>query len=182
MGLTANQINSDGIFYHAAPLILKPGSIIKKGNWGRIISLYDNVSITQKTIFFRESVLEQVRATEFPDKPSRLNCVFTSSSEIDAIRYIQFNNKFNLLYEVKICTPDCKYHIGNWSKVEPANPMDHLAMVETARNYWRISLIADCLGYRRFPTPQPNGIIGAFINSAEILLDSDIEIIRMITL
>lgn len=56
-------------FFHIAPMLLGAGSVILPGNWGRVLKLYTNAN----DVFYREHILETIRANEYPDKPSRLN-------------------------------------------------------------------------------------------------------------
>lgn len=57
--------------YHVSPILLGVGSIIEKGNWGRIIKKYTDKNAN--SVLFREIILEMIRSEHYPDKPSRLD-------------------------------------------------------------------------------------------------------------
>src|SRR5207249_3004513 len=73
--------------------------------------------------------------TEFPDKPSRLNCMFLFDDEMEA-RFYSISDgreKTMLAYEVELLSPDAPKHYADWRHVIPEGDLD----VEWARNYWR---------------------------------------------
>lgn len=58
--------------FHAAWVWLEPGSVIRPGNYGRIIQITGSTH----PHWTRETVLEKVHREEFPNKPSRLLSAF----------------------------------------------------------------------------------------------------------
>ena len=143
-------------YYHLCPTFLEIGSIIKKGNFGRILSLY-NANWSSPHILQREQNLENIRSQCFQNKPSRLECAFVCSS-LDNIKNYQnyINNVSQVIYKVKPVDDDYTYHIGDYHNLIPYNT--EITMEQVAFNYW-------------------NGIITSPSN-IEILIDSNILIVE----
>ncbi len=102
-------------YYYCCSLPLLPGSRVGPGNWGRFLRKY-----TQKSgnhwLLTRELVYENVRISLFPDKPSRLNCIFICET-FEALAHFKNQNGrvFDLTYEVELCQPDMPIHRGDLS-------------------------------------------------------------------
>lgn len=121
-------------YFHVAPLILAPGSIIEPGNWGRVLGL---TAVLSQQIY-RETVLEAVRQELFPDKPSRLKSFFALESLADAIAYRNQNGPTNLIYEVEIESAKSggNMHRGNYDRVQDFNAPVMQSMKQCAVLYW----------------------------------------------
>ena len=118
-------------FFHCSSSSLEPGSIIKAGNWGRIIRAYG----WAHNLAFREAVFDYVRATEFPDRPSRMVCSFFFDSEAEARFYIGADQGrlMMIVYEVSLVLPHAPQHGADWRGVTPVGPID----LEWIKDYWR---------------------------------------------
>ena len=87
--------------YHIASAILAPGSIINPGDWGRMLRLYQ-VGQADITNLLRETILENIRSQEFPDKPSRLNSSFAPPG-IEAAQFFHtYHHRFGVMYRVRL--------------------------------------------------------------------------------
>lgn len=124
-------------YFHVAPNLLGEGSIIQPGNWGRILNMYRERDANSVT--FREYVFEQVRASEFPNKPSRLNCMFLLRTLEEASLYKDNNSHLGVIYEVAANTRETEIHLGNY------NFHAHLSLInlmhgmhQIAREYWAV--------------------------------------------
>lgn len=109
---------TDSIF-HMTAIRLEPGSIIKPGNWGRILRRYqrihaNNQSFGDPWILSRELIFEMVRRQSYPDKPSRWESAFCFLSPDDIAPYRQVNDsgKLNIVYRVEIVDDDAPKHFG----------------------------------------------------------------------
>ncbi|EPB6911818.1 DUF2441 domain-containing protein [Pseudomonas aeruginosa] len=120
-------------YFHAAPILLGEGSVIQPGNWGRILKLYRDAN----AVLYREYVLEQIRASEFPEKPSRFNCVFLLRTYEEAERYRNLCSPLDVIYEVSADTTEGSIHLGdyNFGGVLPSLQLLE-GMPELARKYW----------------------------------------------
>jgi hypothetical protein len=120
------------MYFHVAPILLAPGSLVLPGNWGRILRLYTQAN----DVLFRESALENFRQSKCPEKPSRLNSVFLLETLEEAIWYRNNNSSTSLIYEVNISTSDAVIHRGNYTKVGPVNIplLEHMPLY--AESYW----------------------------------------------
>ena len=118
-------------FFHIAPMLLGAGSVILPGNWGRVLKLYTNAN----DVFYREHILETIRANEYPDKPSRLNALFVLDSFEEAQRYLNINNRTGLIYEVAVDVNVSTIHRANYNI--PTSNFNLLeCMPDVARKYW----------------------------------------------
>jgi len=169
------SLNSQEFYYHVSPIHLENGSIIKKGNWGRVIKLY--MGNCNGLILFRERVFEEVRTNHFPEKPSRLDVIFLLFSHDDAIRYLTVDNeacRTSLIYKVRICDTESAFHIGNFNKVTVQPPLCHFDnMNGLAHNYWNGAGLLDLL-------PVFNTKLNTFLptTTTELLVQSDIQIVE----
>jgi hypothetical protein len=121
--------------YHCNRLDLAAGALVSPGNYGRIIQSTGPRHQHRD----RETVLESVRQTYFPHKPSRLNSTFSCES-IDTIRYYkQRLSPQDIIYEVEICAAAAPWHKGDFNAVEPL-PRRQESMAEIAFKYWQYSL------------------------------------------
>ena len=115
--------------FHFNSSLLSPGSVIRPGNWGRIVRLIG----TQHREWTRECILEHIRQSEFPDLPSRFDCIFFFSSRDEAEFYkASLNaNALMVMYEVELTDPDVRQHEADWKGTGPYDTN------EWARRYWR---------------------------------------------
>lgn len=116
-------------------MLLSPGSIIRPGNYGRIIR-----QVGEKHCFWqREAVLERVRAERFADKPSRLASCFACSS-IDAARcYRDKQCPTCVIYTVEKADAKASEHRADFNVVQPL-PRRSENMEQIAELYWRSAL------------------------------------------
>jgi hypothetical protein len=130
--------------FHFNSSLLGPGSIILSGNWGRIVQLIG----TQHREWERERILEEIRKAEFPDLPSRLECIFYFRSRAEAELYrmlLATNARLMVLYEVQLLDPYVPQHVADWKGTGPYDESK-----EWARRYWRGDIMPD-----QGPKPGP---------------------------
>jgi len=146
-------------YYYSCSYTLAPVSVIQQGNWGRFCNL---ASIFQNTNLLIEVIFENIRLREYPERPSRLNCIFLCPN-VDSLR--NFLNvtqrRFHLLYEVELIDNNPKMFETDW-KVLPRNNVNLAAVKEAAHKYW-----------------APQNVRN---DQKEILVESDIRIIRRLPL
>jgi len=126
--------------YHSAPLNLEPGSVIKPGNWGRILNSYRQNNIPANAwILARELAFETVRASEFPTLPSRLSSAFVFESLEHANQFKRNFSQWNAIYEVELVDPAASSHRAAFNLVQfPGDQVEFLPVVVSwARDYWR---------------------------------------------
>jgi hypothetical protein len=145
------------LFYHCSPVILSEGSVIEKGNWGRILRLYNRNGVGDQLM--REYVLENIRKEQFPEKPSRLDAIFVCPTEQDARDYMQNTQKnTEVIYEVKVIDKSAALHYGDYGQVSPME--NYLESIEPcAIQYWK----------------------GNNINLPEVLIGSNIQVVRRVS-
>ena len=96
-------------YFRFAPILLTPGSVIEPGNFGRLIRLRGEAH----TLYRREMAYEAVRQKEFPDRPSRLDCLFCFPTLQEAEFYRAHIQGYadSILYEVE--SAEAELHIAD---------------------------------------------------------------------
>ena len=120
--------------FHCSHAWLEPGSVIKNGNYGRVL----NFAKARHNHWLREQFLEFIRASEFPDKPSRFNAAFCCE-DLEAARYFKHRNcETGILYRVEFVDPSAPCHVTDFNLIQPlAGIMED--MKDVARHYWSAS-------------------------------------------
>lgn len=144
-------------YFHLASVMLEPGSVIQPGNWGRMI---------QQTgpghgRWLAEAAMEHVRATEFPDRPSRLRCAFFFDNLQTAMAYRDQHAQLLMMYEVEAVNESAAKFRANYE----ANMPDHMLTLDWCRRYWSGDI---------YPTP-PDGI-----RRTEILSETSLRVCRVV--
>lgn len=124
-------------FFHVVNAMLEEGSVILPGNWGRCLRLYTGRDAS--AMLYREHVLEQIRTEAFPDKPSRLNCIFLLRTLAEAVRFRDSYTPLGVIYEVSVNTPHGSMHFGDYNFAERTSNIKFMeGMPKLAREYWSI--------------------------------------------
>jgi hypothetical protein len=128
--------------FHFNSSLLEPGSIVRPGNWGRIVRLFGD----RHREWNRECRLEQIRQTEFPHLPSRFDCIFFFETAVEAEHYNTALNQKGLMvfYEVEVMSLNAPQHVADWQGTGPYDSD------EWARRYWRGDIMPG-----RGPAPGP---------------------------
>lgn len=114
--------------YFSCSLMLEPGSVIRPGNWGRIVRIVG----TRHTEWQRETILERVRQAEFSTLPSRFDCSFVIDDLAEAQYYSARHGPISLLYQVTLIDEGASFHVADWKGTGPYDDT-----LEWARRYWR---------------------------------------------
>ena len=104
--------------YHISPVMLRPGSIIEPGNWGRVeglIAAQNGVAPPYNVAV--ECAFEYARKLIAPDAPSRLMCVFACPTLAGACHFRDAQRATELIYEVEIVEPGTPVHAAHWQNV-----------------------------------------------------------------
>jgi hypothetical protein len=147
-------------FYYLCSYPLGNGSVVQKGNWGRIIKINP---ITPHTLpyLLRELIFEKIRLEEYPYRPSRLNSIMACANLESAKEFKSLpGRQFDIIYEVEPLDIKSKLFEADWSLILPPLNKSIAQVEQEARNYW-------------------SGFI-SHENKKEILIDSDIRIIKKI--
>ena len=155
------------VHYYACSYPLAPGSVIQKGNWGRLCRM-DAIIIEKKgeklvssfcPNIVTEVVFENVRLREFDDRPSRFDCNFVCPNIQSARNFSAATERYrDLLYEVELVDQDAKKLETDWSLI---TAYSNIAATErAARKYWNPLNIKEDL--------------------KEVLVEGDIRIVKRI--
>lgn len=121
--------------YHCTHHELAVGSLIEPGNWGRMLMQIGPAH----GCWNREIILEAVRISIFPTKPSRLKSVFACET-IEAIRgYRSVQCPQGFIYEVVMADVSAGTHKGDFNAVEPL-PGRSQDMWGMAQAYWQYAI------------------------------------------
>lgn len=140
-------------YYYLCSYPLREGSIVEKGNWGRIIQknpnfqqLSKNLRINSSGVIFvapqdqyiiRELIFERVRKNEFPDAPSRLECIFVCKTSDGAKSFrSESRRNLDLIYEVEPTDVNSRMLETDWSLINSIINKPLLEIEEDARKYW----------------------------------------------
>jgi hypothetical protein len=115
--MTTSDPNIERVF-HCAGVLLAPGSIVLRGNWGRIVKLRGPVHGS----FKREMELEKYRLERASSKPSRLDAIFACPTEDGAQRFLrgQPTRITDVVYEAEIINRTAVF-VGNHAEVDHAS-------------------------------------------------------------
>lgn len=126
-------------YFFACSYPLEPGSIVKPGNWGRMIKSYTPQS-GAPWILIREMAYEEIREKEFPEKPSRFESIFLCSSSEGVKKFIaESGRQFDIPYEVELVDPSALSHEGCLNNPSISNGDNYTTLMEKARSYWSTS-------------------------------------------
>ena len=125
-------------FFYCYSLPLEAGSIIKPGNWGRILKTYQVGSPANPWVLVRELVFEQVRREYYRDKPSRLESLFLCTT-LDGIREFKnaTNRQWDIIYRVQILDTSTPIHVSDWTLANFQNGDNFSALEARAAMYWK---------------------------------------------
>lgn len=117
------------IYFYCCSYPLRANSIIEKGNWGRICRLEKERPV--------ENTFERIRQQEFPDRPSRFECVFLCPTLENARFFIsETKRKFDLIYEVELVDSDSEILETDWTLVNTRLLDTEAKQENAARKYW----------------------------------------------
>jgi hypothetical protein len=103
-------------YFYCYSLPLEVGSVIRPGNWGRILHTYTPLSSPNAWVLVRELAYELVRVRDFPKKPRRFDALFVCLSETDLSEFrINANRRLDLGYEVELVDSNARSHLGDWT-------------------------------------------------------------------
>lgn len=143
-------------YYWLCSYPLKEGSIVSSGNWGRILSQYNQQNCHFGNVA-REYIFEKVRLEKFPEKPSRLKSTFLCESLEKAKQFKQEANRvFDLIYEVEIIGNQSTIYRADWQLANFPQIFTIEIIEKQAEDYWN----------------------GNNITNAEILTENEIKVIR----
>jgi hypothetical protein len=147
-------------YFHFAPILLAPGSVIEPGNFGRIIRLRG----AAHDLYRREMAYEAVRQQHFPSRPSRLDCLFCFPTKEEAELCLLHIKGYaeSILYEVE--SNESSPHIADMN-----NALQNFALpafdINVIAYYWR--------GWQRSPDLQA-------VMLREVLLRSPVTVAHRI--
>lgn len=124
------------LYYHCSRSLYAPGDTILPGSWGRLI-----LGIGPRHHrFYAEYLIERIRTTEFPEKPSRMASAFAFEDAGYAGTFAQQKRDqvVEYVYAVQPADSDTPLHRGDMSWIdELPNYRTFAGVEEVARRYWR---------------------------------------------
>lgn len=118
-------------YYFECSYPLGVGSVIKKGNWGRCLTIIG----AEHPAYPREHALESIREEHYPDKLNRIDGVFLRNSSEDCMTFCQSAGKvLDIIYEVELVDLDANRHVGYIEWCTPTKVSDE-EMVSNAHKY-----------------------------------------------
>lgn len=128
-------------YYWLCSYKLEVGSVVKPGNWGRMIKMYTPQNNHQQAfIANREYIFEYIRLKNYPNRPSRMECTFLCKTLESAQELHQKNRQFDLIYEVELVNDDQIFET-DMALIDNVPTDTILAIEEKAKLYWNSSNI-----------------------------------------
>lgn len=134
-------------FYHLTMTRLEAGSVIRPGNWGRLLHRYEHQSrlangglFGQTWVLCRELIFENARLRVDPDLPSRFDAafVFEDIGSVERYRSAQDPHRAQVLHEVRLQDAAAPTHRGALAMISyPPVPEFLGPMTQQAEAYWR---------------------------------------------
>lgn len=148
-------------YFHFSGVSLGVGSVILRGNYGRILAGYP--AVIPPAAYWKltvEKIFESVRQSAFPNAPSRLNSsfMFQTEQEARANRH-SFNGNMVVLYQVELTDPNGAQHLGDMNLATQSFVLNAPNAASNAQAYW-------------------SGVAGGVM---EMLADSDMRIVKTIS-
>lgn len=123
-------------YYFCCSLTLEVGSVVNPGNWGRMMMNYTPAS-SSPWVLVRELAYEKVREEEFPDKPSRLECIYLCNTEQELRTFMDQNGRiFDIGYEVELVDAALPSHIGCLENPNIGDHDNYPQFKNRAKEYW----------------------------------------------
>lgn len=125
-------------YFHVCPILLEVGSVIKPGNFGRVIEQY-RVGMLG-AMAHRELSFEIVRLKHFAHLPSRMQCLFLFGSFEAALNHVHSIAPTNVVYEVELIGDEEPFHadMGLFATNLPSEQYPVLPFfVNLAAVYWQ---------------------------------------------
>jgi hypothetical protein len=117
-------------YYYCSEIPLTTGDVVSPGRWGQTIV----ATGPDHDFYYRELVWEQVRATEFPGRPSRMDCAFAFQSEASALTWAESGER---IYAVSV-GPESPTFLADMTWITVARQGHGFAdVLEIVRRYWR---------------------------------------------
>jgi hypothetical protein len=124
--------------FHVCPIPLEAGSVIKAGNFGRVIEQYRPSGLGPLAV--RELAFEAVRLKHYAQLPSRLTSIFLLPTLEHAQRYAAQHAFTSLIYQVEPVQDRPIFH-GDMSLVSLQFPSEQIPaipfLMTLADQYWR---------------------------------------------
>lgn len=125
--------------YHCSTASLAVGSVIKAGNWGRIIQKHYNLSdMNRRYVAYREASYEYARRIFAPAAPSRLECSYGCPTVEEASEFRNTHSPMAIIYEVELLDTNAPTKIASWASVDQL-PQDANFELLTSmiQRYWQ---------------------------------------------
>ncbi len=120
--------------FHWTQQALDAGAILEAGAYGKMLCATGQSHKNS----LRESILEHIRAQEFPNMPSRLQSSFFFHTKEQALTYLATRGLSSYaLYEVEIVSSATVVADVDFRRVDPSGSIG----LEWARAYWRGDLM-----------------------------------------
>jgi hypothetical protein len=139
------QPETERRYFYCCSLPLEVGSVIRPGNWGRILRTYTSQAGQGLWTLSRELIWEIVRLRSFPEKPGRLGAIFACLSQKDLAEFqTTTGRRRDLAFEVELIDPTAPAHLGDWTLLNFQSADDVSALEKRATQYWQSTNVVKC--------------------------------------
>lgn len=129
-------------YYFSCSYPLGIGSIVLPGNWGRIIKLNPNQN---EPYIVNEGIIETLREYNFPDRPSRLKCIFLCETIDELEKFVKDTNRiFDIGYRVELVLPELGIFKTDWKLITSLSTGNFSEWNTIIFSYWQAENIKNC--------------------------------------
>jgi hypothetical protein len=123
-------------YYWAGFYKLETGSVVKAGNWGRILNI--TRFNANPFIILREQILETVRVMHYPHLPSRMQSIFLCPNRESLVQFKNQQGKHaDLIHEVELVNPDLPTFESDWTFYGMSEVHNLIQSTQLAHLYWK---------------------------------------------
>lgn len=121
-------------FFFACSYPLGEGSVVLPGNWGRIIGINPD---QQQEYILKERAIEQIRQHDFPERPSRLRCIFLCETLEELGKFLVSSGRFfDIKYAVRLTNQQEQIFRTDWNLISQMSMSDIKRLNSLAIDYW----------------------------------------------
>jgi hypothetical protein len=131
-------------YYWLCSYPLESGAVVLPGNWGRIVKNY-KIGNCNLVVLLNEYLFEEVRKSEFSEKPSRMESIFLcdSQSSLETFKH-STGREWDLSYKVELVDLSQPVFKTNWELANTTNGDNVKSIKEKAKRYWQGATGANC--------------------------------------
>lgn len=116
---------------------LEPGSVVNPGGWGNF-NYRKPLRNLDPWIIMREYILENIRRIHYPDRISRMNCIFLFDSFMESRQAAaSWRRELDFTYRVEPVKEDARIFVSDYKFSGISMDSSIIDLEYAAHNYWK---------------------------------------------